>query len=81
MVSKIVANIYKILYQNIWVPLDSSRDIIRFLQVSLWLKIVSKEQNRSFYGNANKNEPRHEKTCFRGLRPGKTQTSLRSYRD
>ena len=25
-------------------------------------------------------EPRHEKTCIRGLRPGKTQTSLLSYR-
>ena len=25
-------------------------------------------------------EPRHEKTCLRGLRPGKTQTSLLSYR-
>ena len=24
-------------------------------------------------------EPRHEKTCLRGLRPGKTQTSLRSH--
>ena len=26
------------------------------------------------------NEPRHEKTCLRGLRPGKTQTDLLSYR-
>ena len=26
-------------------------------------------------------EPRHEKTCLRGLRPGKTQTGLLSYRD
>ena len=26
-------------------------------------------------------ELRHEKTCLRGLGPGKTQTSLRSYRD
>ena len=26
-------------------------------------------------------EPRHEKTCLRGLRPGKTQSSLLSYRD
>ena len=26
-------------------------------------------------------EPRHEKTCIRGLRPGKTQTGLLSYRD
>ena len=25
-------------------------------------------------------EPRHEKTCLRGLRPGKTQTGLRSQR-
>ena len=25
-------------------------------------------------------EPRHEKTCLRGLRPGKTQTGLLSYR-
>ena len=24
-------------------------------------------------------EPRHEKTCFRGFRPGKTQTGLRSH--
>ena len=24
-------------------------------------------------------EPRHEKTCLRGLRPGKTQTGLLSY--
>ena len=24
-----------------------------------------------------KNEPRHEKTCLRGLRPGKTQTVLK----
>ena len=27
------------------------------------------------------NEPRHEKTCLRGFRPCKTQTSLLSYRD
>ena len=26
------------------------------------------------------NEPRHEKTCLRGLRPGKTQTVLLSCR-
>ena len=26
-------------------------------------------------------EPRDEKTCLRGLRPGKTETSLFSYRD
>ena len=26
----------------------------------------------------NSYEPRHEKNCFRGLRPGKTQTSLLS---
>ena len=26
-------------------------------------------------------EPRHEKTSFRGFRPGKTQTGLLSYRD
>ena len=25
-------------------------------------------------------EPRHEKTCLQGLRPGKTQTGLRSHR-
>ena len=25
-----------------------------------------------------RNEPRHEKTCLRGLRPGKTQTGLLS---
>ena len=26
-------------------------------------------------------KPRHEKTCLRGLRPGKTQTGLQSFRD
>ena len=26
-------------------------------------------------------EPRHENTCLRGVRPGKTQTGLLSYRD
>ena len=26
-------------------------------------------------------EPHYEKTCLRGLRPGKTQTGLLSYRD
>ena len=26
-------------------------------------------------------EPRHEKTCLRGLQPGKTQTGLLSYKD
>ena len=26
-------------------------------------------------------EPRHDKTCLRGLRPGRTQTGLLSYRD
>ena len=30
---------------------------------------------------AMQNEPRHEKTCLRGLWPGKTQTNLLSYRD
>ena len=28
-----------------------------------------------------RNLPRYEETCLRGLRPGKTQTSLISYRD
>ena len=32
-------------------------------------------------GQSSKNEPRHEKTCLPGLRPGETQTSLLSYRD
>ena len=27
------------------------------------------------------NEPRHEKTCLQGLRPGKTQTGLLSFRN
>ena len=27
------------------------------------------------------NEPPHEKTCLRGLRPGKTQIGLLNYRD
>ena len=27
------------------------------------------------------NEPRHEKTCLRGFRPGKTKTGLLSFRD
>ena len=26
-------------------------------------------------------EPQHEKTCLQGLRPGKTQTGLLSYRE
>ena len=26
-------------------------------------------------------EPRHEKTCLRGFRPGKTHTGLLSYRN
>ena len=26
-------------------------------------------------------EPHHKKTCLRGLRPGKTQTGLLSYRE
>ena len=29
----------------------------------------------------DKYEPRHEKTCLLGLRPGKTQTGLLSHRD
>ena len=28
-----------------------------------------------------RNEPRHEKTCLRGLQPGKTQTGLLSWWD
>ena len=32
-------------------------------------------------GNYKLIEPRHEKTCIRGFRPGKTQTGLLSYRD
>ena len=32
-------------------------------------------------GQSHLNEPRHQKTCPRGFRPGKTQTSLLSYRD
>ena len=39
------------------------------------------------FGDASKSaitviiiEPRHEKTCLRDLRPGKTQTGLLSYR-
>ena len=27
------------------------------------------------------NEPRHEKPCLRGFRPGKTQIGLLNYRD
>ena len=29
----------------------------------------------------NEYEPRHEKTCLRGFRPGRTQTDLLRYRD
>ena len=29
---------------------------------------------------ANLFEPRHEKTCLRGLRPGKTKTGLHNYK-
>ena len=32
-------------------------------------------------GHSSENEPRHEKCCLPGLRPGETQTSLLSYRD
>ena len=33
------------------------------------------------YRADKQNEPRQEKTCLRGWRPGKTQTGLLSYRD
>ena len=36
----------------------------------LWISIVT-----------TINELRHEKTCFWGLRPGKTQTGMLNYRD
>ena len=42
-----------------------------FLAIAFHLLIV----------NSKMNEPLHEKTCLRGLRSGKTQTDLLSYRD
>ena len=64
-----------------------TRDRAHFKDVCDW--IVSKEQTPRgyFYIYARSqilrrwSEPRHAKTCLRGLRPGKTQTGLFSYRD
>ena len=38
-------------------------------------------KRKKMWSCINKNEPRHEKTCLRGLRPGKTQTGLLSNSD
>ena len=51
----------------------------------MWMQVTNVEPQMCnafpnlFYLHAD--EPRHEKTCFQDLRPGKTQTSLISYRD
>ena len=37
--------------------------------------------NACSVNGSTENEPRHEKSCFRDLRPRKTQTGLLSYRD
>ena len=46
--------------------------------------VIEKQVEESLtlrYCTGNVNEPRHEKTCLRGFRPGKTQTDLLNYID
>ena len=51
----------------------------------IWVKGSGTQDNiwniESYLKNKILFEPRHEKTCLRGLRPGKTQTGLLNYRD
>ena len=56
---------------------------------NLWEVISPHEDGGTIYNGAveaagtlvGKYEPRHEKTCLRGLRSGQTQTSLLNYKD
>ena len=46
-------------------------------------RIIQKNEERrqrKYVYCSHPNEPRHEKTCLRGFRPGMTQTGLRSHR-
>ena len=46
--------------------------------------VIEKQAGESLtlqYCTGNINEPRHEKTCLWGFRPGKTQTDLLNYID
>ena len=44
------------------------------------IEMVLCPATKGFHAFSNTFGPRHEKTCLRGLRPGKTQTGLLSYR-
>ena len=55
-------------------PLERSALGLGF-SCSHWTFMMDSYPTREIY------EPRHDKTCLRGLRPGRTQTGLLSYRD
>ena len=46
-----------------------------------WIVYRTQETSALMIQLSRRNEPCHEKTCLRGLRPGKTQIGLLSYRD
>ena len=66
-----------------WIPNLKDTDITHFYNLEVFNNFTC-ELPPKFSGYSmimmNANEPRHEKTCLRGLRPGKTQTGLLSYR-
>ena len=71
----------------IWVFAGRTDHIAGFLMRRLiqWLILSDSTVQGSTTQSQNDvgilNEPRHEKTCLRGLRPGRTQICLLSYRD
>ena len=56
------------------VELQKFQFLLTAKNTAVMLNQILPEKNSYF-------EPRHEKTCLRGFRPSKTQTSLLSYRD
>ena len=61
----------------IWVYTVCPDQSVRKFRIIAVLKLFQTELQKIIISN----EPRHKKTCLWGLRPGKTQTGLLTYRD
>ena len=77
------ARIYLFLYFSSFFCL-SNWQRLKFASIKLF-QLTSDGYGQGYVSFAHSllylHEPRHEKTCLRGFRPGKTQTGLLSYRN
>ena len=62
--------------------LDGNLGLLLYGDVTVMLTAMNDHKVGFCIGDSNKAlfEPRHEKTCLRGLRPGPTQTGLYNHR-